>query len=264
MTGSSTCSCIKPARSSSGITVTAGGSGYTSSRGHHHGRRRTGATATATIDNGAVTAINLTTVGSGYTSAPTVAHHRGGGTGATATATIYTALTEVGMVPAASSSGFPATWPTDGREGGVPDPATRGPALIQIGTEGGFLPAPVVLPNQPVHWNLDPTMFNVGNVLQQNHGGGTLFLGPAERADVIVDFTQFAGKTLILYNDAPTAFPALDPHYDYYTGAPDRTDIGGVHRHSAGRRSQHPDGHADQGGGSRRHRARSMTTTRRP
>ena len=70
-------------------------------------------------------------------------------------------------------------------------------------------------------------MFNVGNVLHQRDGGGTLFLGPAERADVIVDFTSFAGQTLILYNDAPTAFPALDPHYDYYTGAPDRTDIGG-------------------------------------
>ena len=39
------------------------------------------------------------------------------------------------------------TWPTDGRDGGVPDPATAGPAMIQIGTEGGFLPAPVVLPN---------------------------------------------------------------------------------------------------------------------
>ena len=70
-------------------------------------------------------------------------------------------------------------------------------------------------------------MFNVGNVLSQRDGGGTLFLGPAERADVIVDFSSFAGQTLILYNDAPTAFPALDPHYDYYTGAPDRTDIGG-------------------------------------
>jgi FtsP/CotA-like multicopper oxidase with cupredoxin domain len=85
----------------------------------------------------------------------------------------------------------------------------------------------VLLANQPVQWNLDPTMFNVGNVLQQNEEGGTLFLGPAERADIIVDLTNFAGKTLILYNDAPTAFPALDPHYDYYTGAPDRTDMGG-------------------------------------
>jgi FtsP/CotA-like multicopper oxidase with cupredoxin domain len=138
-----------------------------------------------------------------------------------------TDLTEVAMVPAAATAGFPGTWPIDGREGGVPDPATRGPAFIQIGTEGGVLPAPVLLPNQPVQWNLDPTMFNVGNVLQQNEGGGTLFLAPAERADVIVDFSNFAGHTLILYNDAPTAFPALDPHYDYYTGAPDRTDMGG-------------------------------------
>ena len=90
---------------------------------------------------------------------------------------------------------------------------------------------------------------------QQTEGGGTLFLGPAERADVIVDFSNFAGQTLILYNDAPTAFPALVPQYDYYTGAPDRTDIGGIRRHSAGRWSQHPDGHADHGGGRRRHRA---------
>ena len=136
-------------------------------------------------------------------------------------------LTEVAMVPASATAGFPDMWPIDGREGGVPDPATRGPALVQIGTEGGVLPKPVLLPNQPVQWNMDPTMFNVGNVLQQRDGGGTLLLGPAERADVIVDFTDFAGHTLILYNDAPTAFPALDPHYDYYTGAPDRTEIGG-------------------------------------
>jgi FtsP/CotA-like multicopper oxidase with cupredoxin domain len=111
----------------------------------------------------------------------------------------------------------------------------RGPAFIQIGTEGGFLPGPVVLPNQPVTWNTDPTMFNFGNILTQAEGGGTLFLGPAERADVIVDFTNFAGKTLILYNDAPTAFPALVPQYDYYTGAPDRRDIGGAETIPVGR-----------------------------
>ncbi|MCX5847569.1 MAG: multicopper oxidase domain-containing protein [Deltaproteobacteria bacterium] len=134
-----------------------------------------------------------------------------------------TDLTEVAMVPAAPNVLFPATWPTDGREGGVPNPNTRGPAMIQIGTEGGFLPTPVVLPNQPITWNYDPTTFNFGNV-----NGGTLILGPAERADVIVDFTKFAGQTLILYNDAPTAFPALVPQYDYYTGAPDRRDMGGA------------------------------------
>ena len=136
-------------------------------------------------------------------------------------------LKEVKMVPAAPTGGYPATWPTDGREGGVPDPTTRGPAMIQIGTESGFLSAPALLPNQPVNWNTDVTTFNAGNVLQQNEGGGTLMLGPAERGDVIIDFSDFAGKTLILYNDAPAPWPALDPHYDYYTGAPDRTDMGG-------------------------------------
>jgi FtsP/CotA-like multicopper oxidase with cupredoxin domain len=129
---------------------------------------------------------------------------------------------EVKMVPANLTAGFPDTWPTDGREGGVPDPATAGPEMIQIGSEGGFLPAPVVHPNQPVTWNTDPTTFNFGNV-----NGGNLILGTAERADVVVDFSQYAGQTLILYNDSPAPFPALDPRYDYYTGAPDLTSTGG-------------------------------------
>ncbi len=131
--------------------------------------------------------------------------------------------TEMRMVPAAANTGLPATWPTDGRDGGVPDPATVGPSFIQIGTEGGFLPEPVVVPNQPITWVTDPTVFNAGNV--DKHA---LLLAPAERADVIVDFSQYAGKTLILYNDAPAAFPALDGRYDYYTGHPDLTDTGGA------------------------------------
>jgi len=131
--------------------------------------------------------------------------------------------TEVKMVPAVPTPGFPAGWPTDGREGGVPDPATVGPSFIQIGTEGGFLPKPVVLPNLPVGWNFDQTNFDFGNVNQ-----GTLILGTAERADVIVDFSAYAGKTLILYNDSPAPFPAIDARYDYFTGGPDLTDIGGA------------------------------------
>ncbi len=102
---------------------------------------------------------------------------------------------------------------------------------------------------QPINWNVDPTTFTAGLVLQQNQGGGTLMLGPAERADVIVDFSAFAGKTLILYNDAPAPWPALDPHYDYYTGAPDNTGNGRRGQDPAGLRPQHPDAHADQGGG---------------
>jgi parallel beta-helix repeat protein len=131
--------------------------------------------------------------------------------------------TEVRMVSAVATDGYPPLWPADGREGGVPDPATAGPSFIQIGTEGGFLPAPTVIENQPVTWNTDPTTFNMGNV--QDH---TLLLGPAERADVIIDFSAYAGKTLILYNDAPAAFPARDARYDYYTDGPDLTDTGGT------------------------------------
>ena len=52
---------------------------------------------------------------------------------------------------------------------------------VQIGAEGGFLPAPT-----------DP--FNV------------LLMGPGERADVIIDFTKFAGQTILMFNDASTPF----------------------------------------------------------
>ncbi len=96
-----------------------------------------------------------------------------------------------------------------------------GPAWLQIGTEGGFLPVPAVIPNQPTTWIIDPTRFDVGNVNKHS-----LALGPAERADVIVDFSVFAGKTIILYNDAPAAFPGRISTYDYYTGAPDLSPAG--------------------------------------
>jgi FtsP/CotA-like multicopper oxidase with cupredoxin domain len=98
-----------------------------------------------------------------------------------------------------------------------------GPDWVQIGTEGGFLPAPTVIPAQPITWVNDPTVFNAGNVDQHS-----LLIAPAERADVIVDFSEYAGKTLILYNDAPAAFPARDARYDYYAGSADLTDTGGV------------------------------------
>jgi FtsP/CotA-like multicopper oxidase with cupredoxin domain len=103
----------------------------------------------------------------------------------------------------------------------VPSPvqnaSTRGPDWIQIANEAGFLPAPTVIDGQqPTTWITDPARFDVGNVDKHS-----LLLAPAERADAIVDFSAFAGKTLILYNDAPAAFPARVPGYDYYTGGPD-------------------------------------------
>ncbi len=130
---------------------------------------------------------------------------------------------EVNMVPAVKTTGFPATWPTDGREGGVPDYNAIGPAMIQIGTEGGFLPAPAELPNQPINY-----VYNRRDIIVLNVTNKTLFLGPAERADVVVDFSKYAGQTLILYNDAPAPVPAFDPRNDYFTGGPDLTSTGGA------------------------------------
>ncbi len=79
------------------LTVTAGGSGYTSAptvaiagtTGAATGTPGTGATATATISGGAVTGFTLTNGGSGYTNGAVVTFSGGGGSGATATATVY-------------------------------------------------------------------------------------------------------------------------------------------------------------------------------
>ncbi|MDO3700554.1 hypothetical protein Q3W71_02525 [Micromonospora sp. C28SCA-DRY-2] len=131
---------------------------------------------------------------------------------------------EVPMVDAVRAPGRPAGWPTDGRDGGVPDPAAAGPELVQIGNECGLLPAPVVIPNRPVGYRYDrrdPTVLNVD--------GHALLLAPGERADVLVDFAAVApGSTLILYNDCPAPLPGFDPRYDQHTGAPDRTAEGGA------------------------------------
>ena len=67
--------------------------------------------------------------------------------------------------------------------------APSGRASIHIASEGGFLPAPAVVENQPIAWNMDPTTFNMGNV--SDHA---LLVAPAERADVIIDFSAYAGQ----------------------------------------------------------------------
>jgi len=233
----------------------------------------TAATATATVLNGVVTGLSLTSRGSGYTpnSSPMVHIYGGGGYGAWATATVSAlgdvstlSLTnggagyssapsvaiggnkEVKMVPAVPSSVctsptvpnvpagcFPASWTfqtpgmtpdiLDSRLSGVPDPAFRGPAMIQIGTEGGLLPVPALLLNTPVGYEQ-----NKRNIVVLNVAEKTLMLAAAERADVVVDFTNFAGKTVILYNDSPAPVPAGDPRYDFYTGNPDYSITGGA------------------------------------
>ncbi|MDP3758990.1 MAG: multicopper oxidase domain-containing protein [Ramlibacter sp.] len=95
------------------------------------------------------------------------------------------------LVYAKGSSGVDAT---------VPLPNKAGPALLQIGTEGGFLPAPVM-------WN--------------GSGSSQLLLAPAERADLVVDFRDVpAGAVLILYNDAAAPFPNGSAGDDHFPGNP--------------------------------------------
>jgi spore coat protein A len=93
---------------------------------------------------------------------------------------------------------------------GQPDLAKPGPAFIVIGTEGGFLTHPAIVPsNQPLKYLPDGASVDPANP------GGSLITGPGERWDVIVDFMGFAGKKFILYNDAPAPFPMGDPVNDY-------------------------------------------------
>ena len=223
------------------IVVNAGSSGYDPGAPPFvtiTGGGGRGATAEAVVDpvTTAVSAVIVDIVGSGYTTPPTVSIDPPvAGAPATATAQIYTLPTEVGMVPASPTAGinFPAGWRIqtipytpdilDGRVGGIPDPTNRGPAFIQIGTEGGLLPLPVVLSNTPVGFEENKKNIVVLNVKEK-----TLFLAPAERADVIVDFSQFAGQTVILYNDSGAPVPAADGRCDLYTGDPDYTSQGGA------------------------------------
>ncbi len=114
-------------------------------------------------------------------------------------------------------------WPTDGRW--APLPSEMGPPFIQIGNEGGMLPKWVEQDPIPANFDYNRRSVTVLNTSQDNdvtqgcypkcHG---LYMGPAERADVIVDFSKYAGQTLIVYNDQPAPNPGFDPRIDYFAG----------------------------------------------
>lgn len=66
---------------------------------------------------------------------------------------------------------------------------SNGQTFQLIGTDGGLLPAPVTL--------------------------SEITLGPAERADLIVDFSSYpSGTEIIFQNSAPAPYPAGDPMHD--------------------------------------------------
>ena len=87
---------------------------------------------------------------------------------------------------------------------------SSGGNFVQIGTEGGLLEHPVTL--------------------------SQILIAPAERADVIIDFSQNAGQKIILTNDAPAPFPdGTPPNADLsqimefrvkkHSGKPDKSKI---------------------------------------
>ncbi len=91
------------------------------------------------------------------------------------------------------------------------------PYWLQIGTEGGFLAKPAKIPSNvpltfqtppdPETGQTDPSAINK-----------SLIVAPAERPDVIVDFTGYAGRSIVLYNDAPAPFPGGGPETDFFPG----------------------------------------------
>jgi spore coat protein A len=82
-----------------------------------------------------------------------------------------------------------------------------GPPIWQVGTEGGYLAAPVKHNNQ--------TPANTTNFT------GNLFVICAERPDFVIDFTGMEGKSFVLYNDLSGPYPGGDPINDFYAGNPD-------------------------------------------
>lgn len=91
--------------------------------------------------------------------------------------------------------------------GGYVKPSVAPVSAWMIGTEAGFLPNPVPIFAKGVPINAaNPTPW-----LQ----------APAERSDMIVDFSQCtAGSKVLLYNDAGAPYPVGAPIFDWYPGAP--------------------------------------------
>jgi spore coat protein A len=86
-----------------------------------------------------------------------------------------------------------------------------GPMFWQIGSDGGLLNKPVGLNNPR---STTPQVF---------------LMAPGERADIIIDFSNFAGKTLTMVNIARAPFPSGD--------APDPATIGQIMQFRVGPRT---------------------------
>lgn len=135
------------------VTVTAGGSGYTSvPTVSLTGGGGNGASATALVANGAVSEIRLTSSGTGYTSSPSVTINGGGGSGATAMVGGQVPLTpsahENNSYPHLTTYVMaPGAVPVLGGSPGFLNPATADPYqwVVSVNAGGsGYTSAPAV------------------------------------------------------------------------------------------------------------------------
>jgi spore coat protein A, manganese oxidase len=95
------------------------------------------------------------------------------------------------------------------------NPSVPKPTIWQIGSDGGLFDQPVNIDSFiPFTWQSAPTLPYGSQVFTSPR----LFLSPAERMDVIIDFAGFEGSTFNLINDCPAPFPGggttLDPNVE--------------------------------------------------
>jgi spore coat protein A len=114
----------------------------------------------------------------------------------------YVADTSLNGITLDPTTGIPTNDPAKLDPTGVDSPN-----VLQIGTEGGFLAYPVKVPSNV------PVAFDQSSLTPS---ASSLLVGPAERPDVIVDFSRHSGQSIILYNDADAPFPSGDARNDYF------------------------------------------------
>lgn len=110
--------------------------------------------------------------------------------------------------------------------------------IYMIGNESGFLQSVIRLNDcsigacpQPTVYDSDPKSATVMSVKSRE-----IWLAPAERADVIIDFSKMNnGDHAILYNDLKAAVPLYDARLDYNPDLGDQSALGGAHQAPTGK-----------------------------
>jgi spore coat protein A, manganese oxidase len=108
--------------------------------------------------------------------------------------------------------------------------ATGDSSFLQIGAEGGFLSAPASIPcNVPLSFVVPPDPITGQTDPSPTNFFKSLVVAPAERPDIILDFSNYVpGDKIILYSDAPAPFPSGDDRNDYFPGWNVGTGLFGV------------------------------------